>query len=307
MDFSNLLVRLLLLLFLPVIVAIIYIDGQSYDPGLLEFAPNSPTGSERYFPKSTTDFQLQPPLKHFTKDNLYEHVNGHADHFINAGFISLSLGEYKRKSKATESPDFIVEIYKMEKSIGAFGLLVEEGRGKVGRLAIGELGFQSKQNLSFYKGKNLVKITSFDDTVSLSDFSQHLLSGLQTDQTTPSFDSIFPKIGDKERFKYVQSGYRGLDFINGVMEQEYLIQGNSIQLSLFQTDTEGIKKSIGQYLDFFKENEIPFQLTEINGMKIYRISDPFEGNWYLLPKESQLFGIYGELDDKLIQRIIKQL
>ena len=307
MAFLNIPLRLILLLFLPVIVAIIYIDGQSYDPDLLEFAPNASTALERYFPKNVADFQLQQPLRHFTKDNLYEHVNGHADHFINAGFVSLSLGEYKRKSKAEESPDIVVEIYKMKKSIGAFGLLVEEGGEKIGRLAFGELGFRSKRNLSFYKGSHLVKVNSFDDTVSLSDFSKHLLTGFQTDQTTPSFDSLFPEIGKKQRFKYVQSGYRGLDFVNNVLEQEYRVQGKTIQLSLFQSDVEGVKKIIHQYLDFFKENEIPFQLTILDRKEIYHISDPFEGDWYLLPGEKQIFGIYGELDDKLIQKVITLL
>jgi len=300
-------VRLLLLLFLPAIVAIIYIDGQSYDPDLLEFAPSSASSMERIFPKSVSDFQLQKPLKFFTKDNLYEHVNGHADHFINAGFVSLTIGEYKGKSKIEDSPDISVEIYKMETNIGAFSLLVEEGGDKLGRLAFGDLGFQSGQNLSFSKGQHLIKIFTFDSSPSLSDLSKQLSSKLHSDQATPSIDSIFPEVGEKGRFRYVQQGYRGLDFINGVMEQEYQVHEKSIQLSLYQSDEEGIKKTINQYLDFFKENEITFQLTELKGIEIYRISDPFEGDWYLLPKDSQLFGIYGELDGKLLQSVITQL
>ena len=71
-------------------------EGQTYDPALIQFqsslSQTDPALS--FFPDKITEFSRIGQIRTFTKENLYEYVNGHAEYFISAGFSRLSVGEY---------------------------------------------------------------------------------------------------------------------------------------------------------------------------------------------------------------------
>src|SRR5271157_2779038 len=100
--------RLLLLGLLPCIAAVLYVRGQSYDPALIDFktaagpvipavsAPRQPVEKALPAPilQEIAGFRLLGKEHRYTKDNLYEHVDGHAEYFIGAGFAGLTVTEY---------------------------------------------------------------------------------------------------------------------------------------------------------------------------------------------------------------------
>ena len=89
-------VRLLLIVLLPIIALLLYLDGQVYDPDLLDFGPANSAGKAdpQLFPDRIAGLERSGQIRWFDKGNLYEYINGHAEYFIGAGFQALSVGEY---------------------------------------------------------------------------------------------------------------------------------------------------------------------------------------------------------------------
>jgi hypothetical protein len=113
--------RVLLAGFLPAIAIFLYIEGQDYDPALIRFDQIHSDKAQltRLLPEKIEGYSLLGNVRLYTRDNLYEYVNGHAEYFISAGFISLAVGEYNATTVSSTEPDVIIDIYDMGKSIQA--------------------------------------------------------------------------------------------------------------------------------------------------------------------------------------------
>ncbi len=72
--------RFVLLALLPLIVFLVYIEGQTYDPALIRFTSSDvSTGAEAaLFPREINGFSRSGVVRIYSKENLYEYVNGHA-------------------------------------------------------------------------------------------------------------------------------------------------------------------------------------------------------------------------------------
>ena len=116
--------RVILAAFLPIIALILYLEGQNYDSALIQFKPaeTSEHNDASFFPDNIEIFSRSGQLRVYTKENLYEYINGHADFFITSGFIRLTAGEYTKTGSPPEQSDAVVDIYDMGKNIHAFGI-----------------------------------------------------------------------------------------------------------------------------------------------------------------------------------------
>ncbi len=146
--------RLLLIALLPLISGVLYFRGQKYDPALIDFkttlrqdVPGSiiPRQAIQESPpiavaEDIAGFRKLGETRRYTKENLYEHVDGHAEYFISAGFQGLTVTDYIAVgSKATQA-EIQAEVYDMGKSIQAFGVLVDESGENPPPLSVGDDG-----------------------------------------------------------------------------------------------------------------------------------------------------------------------
>ena len=69
-------------------------------------------------------------VKSYTKENLYEVIDGHAEYYISAGFNRLFVGDYGKPGGDANSPALVINIYDMVKDIQAFGVLSDESGGQ---------------------------------------------------------------------------------------------------------------------------------------------------------------------------------
>ena len=304
MAFSNT-YRIMLLGLLPVVALLIYYSGQSYDPALINFnesqsAINNLSG---VFPEEIATLSLSGQIRTYTRDNLYEYVNGHAEYFISAGFIKLSVGEYSMKSQ--DDPDVVIDIYDMGKSIHAFGILSDESGGNLIDIHSGLTGFKTPQGLSFIKGQYYIKISSYSNTVSLDSFIEKLDSRISAGSDPfPEFTDL-PDIGEVVSTRFIKEAYRGLDFINNVLEREYNVNGKTVQIFLLNEDNVIIKDKIKSFIKYFNNSDIKFNESQENGKTIYEINDPFEGDWVLVVSPDNILGIFGSYDNAIINSLTK--
>ena len=297
--------RYFLLSLLPVIAIVIYIDGQSYNPGLLNFQtdknPNPLLIS--YLPKVNNAYQRVGQVREYSRENLYEYVNGHAEYIIAFGFVKLAVADYSSESPEKNNPEFVVDIYDMGKSKNAFGIIMEESGENATPVDVGFRGFLSQKTLNFIKGQYYVKISAYSDNTPLVKFAGEMEKkfGDLQDSIPPAMK--FPENGKiMNSVKFIKENYHGLSFVNNVYEQKYKSDGEKFTVFLIEGDNDENTKLLDQYLKFFKKDNIEYQVLRYKKRDYYKILDPFEGTWFLVPSDEDLFGVYGPLSDKNLKK-----
>ena len=298
--------RFILLALLPVIAFIIYLEGQSYDPSLIMFTPSDiSTGRDAaFFPREAMGFNRSGQVRLYSKENLHEYINGHAEYFLSAGFAGLAVGEYTLAGTEPAQPDIVVDIYDMGKGIHAFGVFSDEIGDNAANLNIGMVGAKTAQGISFISGKYYVRIASFQDALPIDDFAEQINETIGSSNDSFTVLSRLPKLGEVIATRFVKEAYRGLNFANNVVEREYFLDGETVFVSLAAGSEAEMKELISSYLAFFKDSEISYEQMERGGHEMYRVMDPYEGVWNLFLSSDSVFGIYGEVDDALLDRII---
>ena len=298
---NTLIFRYLLLALLPAIAYTIYLTGQNYDPGLIDFKKN--IMKERalgIIPENIGDYRLFGNKRNYRKDNLYEYINGHAEYFISGGFKSLTVAEYiKGEGKA---PQVVVDIYDMGEAVNAFGVLMDETSEDAEKVEVGFMGFMGDKTLTFIKGPFFIKVSAFSVGANVKDIAEAIdkqTKGLHT--LIPQFD-LFPKKGKIEASqKFVKENYRGLGFLSRVFEVDYRIGKTYFQAALISGERSYIDQVSKQYLEFLDKDGIGYLKKEVENGVYYRVNDPFEGEWVMLPLEETLYCLYGDINDEVIR------
>ncbi len=326
--------RIILLGLLPCIAAVLYVRGQYYDSALIDFKkaegtlPQSAGASSQPLDKTIsaaaekeiaapenpgfpgasgiTGFRLLGGEHRYTRENLYEHVDGHAEYFIGAGFVGLTVTEYVVAVSRTEQPDIQVEVYDMGKGIQAFGVLVDESGENPRAVSVGTMGFSTSGGVNFIKGRYYVKINAYNSKAPALKFAEEFSDTLSTGQD--SFSKVFsrfPDLGKVEKTRFVKEGYRGLDFLHNVIERGYSTGEKKITVALMTGSQEEMKSLLASFMDYFKKSGISYEKTERDGIEAYRVKDKYEGNWFLIPGKSAVFGLFGTDDEGTLKFFAK--
>ena len=300
---DTLIYRYLLLLLLPFIAAVIYMDGRKYDPGLLDF--KQVDGGEsvlvKMLPQSAGNFERVGSVRPFDKDNLFEHINGHAEYFISGGFKGLAVADYalKGENEACCSAD----VYQMGIGANAFGVLMGEVSDDFSRAEIGFMGFVSQRMLVFIKGPYYVKITAFRDDAPVDSLAAEIEKGMGEIETVIPGLEGFPREGAVAgTLRYFKEAYRGLDFLNRVFEQDYELDGAKFEAALIEGDEAYVNGVKERYFSFFKEEETEYEEKTSGGQPYYLVKDPFEGDWLMVPMKGRIFALYGTADEGVVKR-----
>ncbi|MDZ7374504.1 MAG: hypothetical protein ONB23_11125 [candidate division KSB1 bacterium] len=88
----------------------------------------------------------------YTRDSLYDYMDGGAELYLSFGFQELTVGRYSR----AETGDLVAEIYRMDSSANAFGVFVHDRQGE--GVGIGQDSEFADGWLRFWKGLYYVSI-----------------------------------------------------------------------------------------------------------------------------------------------------
>lgn len=296
-------IRFLLLAALPLIATLLYLDGQHYDPGLLDFkaAGNAESPADR-FPDRIGDMERAGQVRRYDADNLYEYINGHAEYFIGAGFQDLAVGEYGDAGDG--QPRVVINLYHLGKALNAFGALVQES-GDQAPVEVGALGFRSGQGVSFIQGPYYVQISLFDPQIDALPAARDMAAHLARQVPATELGFHFPDFGPVLSTRFVRQYYRGMDFLNQVLERSY--QRGDGEMQAFQvTGSEQEITALGDTLSaFLRDDGIPSSSEERAGLIFHRVEDPYEGEWFFVILPGQLLGVYSPLADDLSEAIAR--
>ena len=319
MSSVPLIYRLLLIGLLPVIATVLYVEGQKYDPALIDFKAvvRQETGSSstllQSMPESSAPssaggvkgFQQLGQPHNYTKENLYEHIDGHAEYFISAGFVALTVTEYTAADSKATAAEIQTEVFDMGKSIQAFGVLADESGDNPTPVSLGTMGFKTSGGVNFIKGRYYVKISALDSKAPVLQFAKAFDATLPSGKDSFQAFAKLPNIGKVANTRFVKEGYRGLDFLRNVIEREYSVGDKRITVALLTGGKEEIHSLMSSFPEYFKKSGIPTERLDKEGKEFYKVMDKYEGNWFLIPSSDAIFGIFGTDDEDILRYFMK--
>lgn len=291
-------IRLLLIALLPLLALLIYLDGQHYDPDLVEFQSKEGGFAQgvKLFPETIVGLERMGQIRLYDEDSLYEYINGHAEYFIGAGFRGLAVGEFA--APGDTNPQLIVNLYDMATPLNAYGVLVDEA-GDQESLDVGTMGFGSDQGVNFIHGPYYVQMSLFGAAIPPAKAARVVSDGLKQVVSEGDLAFRFPDLGTVISTRFVREYYRGLEFMHKVLERTFEKDGMRIQAFMVSGTPQDIERLVAAYNDFLREEGVAYEPERKNGLTFYKVEDPYEGNWFYLPLETQLIGVYSVLDSPL--------
>lgn len=311
--------RLLLIGLLPVIAGVLYLKGQQYDPALIDFksmarqesSPSADIPQAKQEPQSNSvvqdieGFRMLGRARSYTKKNLYEQVNGHAEYFISAGFQGLTVTEYVSAGSSAALAEIQSEVFDMGRSIQAYGVLADESGENPVPVSVGTMGFRTSGGINFIKGRYYVKISAYSPKTPVIKFAKGFAETLSAGKDTFQVFSKFPDIGKVEKTRFTREAYRGLDFLHNVLEREYRTGSGNIKVALITGSEEEMRSLLTAFIDYFRKSGMKYEKIERGGKELYKIIDKYEGNWFLIPSRDVLFGLFGTEDEEMLKYFVK--
>jgi hypothetical protein len=316
--------RLLLIGLLPLIAGVLYFRGQKYDPALIDFKTTprqevpgpltSPQTLEEPQPlpanqdvaQDISGFRKMGESRRYTRENLYEHVDGHAEYFISAGFQVLTVTNYISAGSKAKEAEIQAEVFDMGRSIQAFGVLADESGEDPPAVSVGTMGYKTSGGVSYIKGRYYVKISALSPNTPVIKFAKTFAETLSAGGDSFQVFSKFPDIGKVLHTRFSKEGYRGLDFLHNVIEREYLRGSGKIKIALMAESDHEARSLLASFLEYFGKSGTRYEKTGRSAIDVYKVMDKYEGNWFLIRSRNAVFGVFGTDDEEILQFFMKE-
>lgn len=176
----------------------------------------------------------------FVGQALYEYINGGAELYHSYKFVEVATADYKKGEI-----EMVVDIYKFNSSVNAFGLYSMLRPDEADLVQLGLEGFIAPSKIEFVKGDMLVRVIGYDDSdelgLALINLADELNKQLPGDTKLPTAFEPFPSANViAGSAKYFAEAYLGQSFLTSVYCRDY--QLDSSVVTLFLCDMDGSVK-----------------------------------------------------------------
>jgi len=295
--------RLLLTGLLPLMLIIIYWEGQSYDPGGLVKLNKGSTTTSLPLPEKLAGLPRFGQTRQYNAKTLYEYINGHAEYYLSSGFKSLEVIEYAAEGK--QQPDLVANLYNMSEPLFAFGALMDELAPNAKPVEVGSMAFAIEKGLNLIYGPYYIQLSSFSDGVDLNAAGKTLAEALKKSLgETKALNLSFPNLGETVETYFVKEDYRGMEFLDLVLERVFRSNGEEVSAFLINGKTEKIESTQKALLAFLKQDDIPVEQKRTGELVYHEVRDPYEGNWFFTTNETRMLGVFTKPTEGILQSII---
>ncbi|HMK44115.1 MAG TPA: DUF6599 family protein [Dissulfurispiraceae bacterium] len=98
-------------------------------------------------------WKLEPPASTYSKDNLFDYINGEAELYFPFGFRQLLTGRYSDGRR-----ELVVDVYEMGSPLDAFGIYANYRRRDDAPIPIGAGGSLSSSQMLFFKERFYIRL-----------------------------------------------------------------------------------------------------------------------------------------------------
>lgn len=242
----------------------------------------------------------------FTRETLFEHINGQADLFLQYGFEQSVFATYQ----SNNNPDSVVslDIYNMGDVLHAFGIF-SRFRSEDRPGGIGLDSSIDDHDIFFYKGRYFVAMQATDaNAQSLEQLAKAVDSKINDGSEPPKEVGYFPKDGLKPgSIEYFPQGLLGHEFLGSGFKATYIDepgekeqselqrsgQDRCLFLAVFRDLQEAARSLELYYEDLSRRGAADMRESTQLGLKTLRGTDPYQGKVIVAQKGSHLIGAIG--------------
>jgi Family of unknown function (DUF6599) len=262
---------------------------------------------ESLVPKNVPDgWAVREAPETFTRETLFEHIDGQAELFIQYGFNESVFALFRKANASDDKID--VDIYDMGNSLQAFGVF-SRFRQDESPAGFGLDSYLGDQYAIFYKGKYFVVLQATDSNPSiLKRLAQEIESRILDKSPPPKEIAYFPKTGLKPgSIEYFPNGLLGHQFLKRGFKASYVENDGKkndakidsegrdsyLFLSIFDNSQEATSA-----LKLFRENlskkgKLETGVANQFGPDALIGADPYQGKTIVVQKGPCLIGAIG--------------
>jgi hypothetical protein len=272
---------------------------------------------ESLVPKETPDGWVagsDPQV--FSKETLFEHINGQADLFLQYGFEKSVFAVYENKTAGQGTID--LDIYDMGDALHAFGVF-SRFRQEDHPAGIGLESYLEDRYAFFYKGKYFVVLQATESTPASLKQLAHLIESRITDASLPPKEiGYFPKSGLKTgSIEYYPQGLMGHQFLKRGFKAIYLMPDSkpeaaaegpdaSLFLAIFDNSDEAEKALKIFEEDLSKKGGTPEAIRTPRGLEAMKGADVYQGKLIIARKGRYIVGTAGFERDKDAESLLTE-
>jgi hypothetical protein len=262
----------------------------------LAWAEGPPLEKSLPLPGFTSEWSVAEQVKIYTKDDLFNYINGEAELYFPYGFEGLASAFYTKKG-ADPQIGLTADIYKMGSLLEAFGIYSQYRKPEAEFIALGGEGFINPSQLIFYQDRYLVQLSASGTSQLESSIFQacalaisKALPGKEKQPWELDLIKIPTLIPRTER--YYPEGLLGYAFFRqGLIA---LATGEEKKFRVFvmvESSAESAKKIIDRYTQYVKESGITPKRTENSeGLMLYT-ADPLHKGLMIKQKGRFVVGV----------------
>jgi hypothetical protein len=215
---------------------------------------------------SETLFKALPPMEGwtisqevevFSRDNLYERINGAAPLFLENNFQEMTAMEY------TQGDNYItIQAYRHATPEDAFGMYASERSTDMTFYSgIGGEAQGDGYGLFFFSGAVYVKMSASDEGGAIHETMLAVAKSLaRSIDPNAGYPAVFASFPQERRIMYTEAyitqNYIGHDFLKPVYVADYALGGKRIQIFLIDgRTTEGARKILSDYFLFTRQTD----------------------------------------------------
>jgi len=268
-------------------------------------------------PDLTINWQLDGQILKYSKDNLFEYIDGEAELFFPYGFQKLLVGNYVYRLDPKQT--ITVDIYEMGSGLDAFGVYSKFRTPYLNFANFGCEGFIDENILRFYKDKYFVNITAVADAMlvpkNISMAGRIIDELIPGEKTHPNelklvqTDSLISKTET-----YDVEGFLGYKFFHNTISAKFKYPDEEIRgFVIIRESNDNAGVTLKDYKDFLvKETKItePFQVFDdiiIVLDDIINVKDPNYGDLLICKKGKFIVGTLGFQNKKNGEDLVKKL
>jgi hypothetical protein len=202
---------------------------------------------------AVTDWSREGEPRFFTPDNLWEYINGAADGYIMYGFEEVVTADFSMDSTDQQA---VIDIYRMQDPVHAFGIYCQERNPDYEFLEIGVEGYMGGTALNFWHGPYYVKLTVFEESDELkqemSKLAQHVSGKIDQPSVEPREAGYFPTENQKTRsIQFLPRDVLGQSYLRNAFEVQYQSDGTDYKIvAVLAEDEEAAKSGLSKYKEF---------------------------------------------------------
>ena len=239
----------------------------------------------------------------FLPENLYEHINGAAENFLNYDFEQLAVQTYTREPMSISA-----EIYFHGTPEKAFGIYSSEKPLNGNYFTVGGQAYAEEGVLNFVCDAYYIKLNGFalgpEGAAILSMLAEKIARAIGGENRLPKILEAFPAVGKRvhsERF--ILNNFLGHDFLHSAYVADYRVDGQDFQLFVIDAGSEAQARTmLGKYAALDKSKPLP----EIKPGAL-TVNDPYNGPMQLFWRGKFICGGNGPAAGALPEKLAGKL